>query len=202
MAHLAQVGPDLIVVGLELLLVDKLGKVEQAVARLAVEIVDVPLALVMSQCFYIFFHPFLDRGARGSAQVVQEDAQGLAGGIFLVELHIVVEVAVQLVGKVAHDTLKKRVDGAHVEVGVAMQNALQGTFCMVLYLLLAIAVDFDVVVEILSLAFRELVELGHDALLHLVGSLVGKGDGQHVLVIVAAAGAQLRAACLGVFRPQ
>ena len=115
---------------------------------------------------------------------------------------LVVEVAVQLVGKVAHDTLKKRVDGAHVEVGVAMQNALQGAFCMVLYLLLAIAVGFDVVVEILSLAFRELVELGHDALLHLVGSLVGKGDGQHVLVIVAAAGAQLRAACLGVFRPQ
>ena len=114
---------------------------------------------------------------------------------FGVNLHLVVIVTVQLAGKVAQDALEERVDGTDVELTVVIEHTGQCFLGRLLHLqdvehplveavhLLFHPAEVAPEVAIFRLSGQK-VQLLDDAVLHLLGSLVGECDGQNVAMIV------------------
>ena len=110
----------------------------------------------------------------------QEIVDGHAHGIGLLELDIIVEIPVKLTGKIAQYRLEKRVDGAHIEMAVIKQQLIQRLLGQMPYRRLIQMRFFDKALQVVALGSRsgQGIEFADDALFHLVGRLIGKGDGQ------------------------
>ena len=186
LVDMSQIGTDGRHLAAEELAVDVLGKAVEVTAVVK----EFPVLLLGVTAYHVplvVLHPLVHLGGHALlAQREQEVVDCHTHGIVLLELDVVVEVAVQLAGKVAQDGLEKRVDGAHVEVTVVEQQLVQRMARQRAHRRLIEAGVLHEFIEVVALdaGLRQAVQLVDDALLHLVGRLVGKGDGQHLAVDV------------------
>ena len=110
--------------------------------------------------------------------------------VFLVELHSIVIVLVELEGKCSQHRLKKRVDGAHVEVGVVEKQLGECTLGSFAYIILGGVEPITERFEIIAFLIAHAGENGkflHNALLHFLGGFVGESHCEDVAVIFALA---------------
>ena len=183
--------------------VDLLGEVGQG-ARIVKEAPLFFTVATMQQMPLIFLDPLVDLGRlAGAAEREQEVVYRHTDGIVLLELDIVVEVTVQLPREVAQNRLEERVDSAHIEVAVVKQQLVQCLMGQRPHLLLLQTCLTDETLKIITLDawLRESIQLLDNAVLHLVGSFVGKGDGQQQAVsiqdaVVALGPPRMQLACL------
>ena len=119
----------------------------------------------------------------GVRQRVNHQVDGLFFHLTVVQTDAQVGRQVQFACQIAQHTLEKGVDGLHAEVVVVVQQQVQGFAS-------ALADDFGCEPRVVNDALQVVVavrqtvgnavQLAEDAHLHLLGGLVGKGDGQNV----------------------
>ena len=186
LVHRPQIGADLVHPGAEELAIDLLGELVQA-AAVVEESPILFLGLAAYHVTLVVLDPLVELGGFGLvAQRQQEVVNRHPHGIVLVKLDVVVEIAVQLPCKVAQDGLEKRVDGAHVEVAVVKQQLVQRLASQHPHRCLVKLGFLHEILQVIALdaRLRQAIQLGDNALLHLVGRLVGKCDGQQVTVSI------------------
>ena len=132
------------------------------------------------------FYAFL-AGSLAQGEADEDHSHARGHGVGVVELYLVVALAVDFAGECAQHHLEEAVDGADVEMAVVVEHLAQGRggLCGELGLRAAEeGCEGGGIVGPGAVA-RQGVELAHDARLHLVGGLVGEGDGEYALVAVA-----------------
>ena len=139
----------------------------------------------MDQMILIIPHPTVDlSGLILLSKRLQEVVNRHPDSIFLLELDIIVEVSVQLAGKIAQNRLEKRVDSAHIEVAIVKQQLVQRLAGQRTHPFLTQAALTHEVGQIIALCtgLSQAMQFLDDAALHHIGSLVGKGDSQQQAV--------------------
>ena len=132
----------------------------------------VPAASRFNQFERVVLQPGEQRRVGRVVQAVDQQVDDLLQHRACVELHPVGSVLPDFAGEGAHDALEEAVDGADGEAGVVVEDEAQ-----------ALAGFFRPGV----VAARECVQGFDHALFHLVGRLVGKGDGEDMLVALLVA---------------
>ena len=142
----------------------------------------------------VIFHPPVHlavtaaHAVRVAAERQQEVMHSHLHGVAGIDLHLVVVVAVKFARKGSHHRLEKRVDGAHVEGRISKQDIVErlGRMLMNLGKRFRSAIRLEIGQILAVPAWKaQGKKLVDDATFHLVGGLVGEGDGQDVTVILA-----------------
>ena len=150
--------------------------------HLAQRSADAPAFTLFHQVERIAPQPVEQDGALGLIHRSEHHVDYLREDGIVVEFHAVGGVLADLAGEGPHHRLEEFVDGTYGEAGIVVQHAPQPVGRQGRPRILAVS---------------ELVEFLDDARLHLVGRLVGEGDGQDVLVAQRIVGQQQIQVILG-----
>ena len=144
---------------------------------------DVPRLVFFNALLDIADEPFQDQII--FLQLLYQHVNSLFLHLVVIEFHPQVRREIQLPGQIAENGLKEAVDGFHAEITVVVQQLVQGDTRL---LGSHVLVDHQTAHHFLEIIIRrrkflpDAVELRQDAMLHLLGCLVGEGNGKDMTV--------------------
>ena len=144
-------------------------------------VADVPAAAVVDALLDEVREPALQLAVLGDA--LHERVGALGQQTLRLDFDVVVEVEAQLADEGPQDALEEGIDGQHREVRIVVQDVRPH---VVRPLLERARVEAELLLQLRGIgafvARGQQVNLPQDAALHLLGGLVGEGDGQNVAV--------------------